>query len=184
MGIGHICADVEVRQVGQSNVGTITLAMTERYTKQDGTKGEQTEFLKCELWGKDGIYPFLKKGCQVYVEGSIRTESWEDQNGQKRYATKCRVQSVQLLGSKPTTEGQVTQAAAQTYAQQRPQQFSQPTYSVPTPPQPRQVPQPPQPGYQPPYGPVAQPPIPPQTPMPQYDPNDLPPNNYPGDYLL
>lgn len=175
MGIGNICADVEVRQVGQSNVGSITLAMSEKFRKQDGTIGENTEFLKCEMWGKDAIYPYLKKGVQVYVEGTIRTESWDDQSGQRRYTTKVRVLNIQLLGNRPSVEQQVTQSAAQTYAHQRPPQYSQPSYSAPIPPQAPPAPMPPQPGYQPPYGAVAQPPVPPQ-PMNQPD-----PENYPGD---
>lgn len=151
MGIGNLCADVEVRQVGVYQVGTVTLAMSEKFKQHDGTYAENTEFLKLEMWEKNSIYPYLKKGIQVYVEGKIMTESWDDQNGQKRYTTKCRVQSIQLLGSRPSTEQRVTQAAAQTYAQQRPAQapqppqFSQPTFSAPVPPQPRPIPQPPMP---------------------------------------
>ena len=154
MAIGNLCANVEVRQVGQSNVGKFNLAMNERFKKQDGTVGEATEYLTCEVWGKDAFYPYLVKGQLVYLEGSIRTESWEDQNGQKHYSTKCRVQTIQLLGPKPQ--------------QQAAQPAQQPAWSAST--------APPQPQYQPPYGAVAQPPKP-QAPTQQ----QLDPNEYPGD---
>ncbi len=140
MGIGHICADVEVRQVGQSNVGKVTLAMSEKFKKQDGTVGEHTEFLTCDIWGKDAVYPFLKVGVQVYVEGSIRTETWDDPNGQKRYSTKVRVQNIQLLGSRPQAQQQPAQPQAHAGFSQP--TYSQPQYQAPAPPRPVQAPQP------------------------------------------
>lgn len=164
IGIGNICADVEIRTVGQSQVGKFNLAMTERFKKQDGTAGEQTEFLTCEVWGKESIFPFLKKGVQVYVEGPIRTEKWNDQNNQPHYSTKCRVQSIRLL-----SQAQQQSQPRQQSAPPAPQTYSQPA-------------QPSRPGrgaqgqlpYQP-YGAVANPPQ--QPPMAQ----QLDPSNYPGD---
>lgn len=164
IGIGNICADVEIRTVGQSQVGKFNLAMTERFKKQDGTAGEQTEFLTCEVWGKDSLFPFLKKGVQVYVEGPIRTEKWNDQNNQPHYSTKCRVQNIRLLSQvqqQPQPKQQSAPAAPQTY--------SQPAQ----PPRPSRGAQNPLP-YQP-YGAVANPPQQPN--MAQ----QLDPSNYPGD---
>ncbi len=47
---------------------------------------------------------YLRKGSQVYIEGSIRTDKWQDQNGQDRYSTKIRADNMQMLGGRP--EGQ------------------------------------------------------------------------------
>lgn len=162
IGIGNICADVEIRTVGQSQVGKFNIAMTERFKKQDGTAGEQTEFLTCEIWSRDSVLPYLKKGVQVYVEGPIRTEKWTDQNNQPRYSTKCRVQTINLLG-----QPQQQQAPRQQGRPAAPQTYSQPPQQQPRSGVPTQLP------YQP-YGAVAQPQQPPMA-------QQLDPNSYPGD---
>jgi single-strand DNA-binding protein len=98
--VGNIGADAEVRTVGQNQVAKFRLATTEKYTKQDGTPVENTEWHTIELWGSAGVHPFLVKGQQIYVEGSIRTEQWTGNDGNTRYTTKIKASSVQLLGQR------------------------------------------------------------------------------------
>lgn len=172
--IGNLCADVEVRQVGQSQVGKVNIALTDKFRKQDGTIGEQTEFVTLEIWDKPNIFPYLLKGVQIYAEGNLRTEKWQDQNGQNRYTTKIRVQAVQLLGSKPQSEQSGTAPAPQYNAPAPPPPYQQPApqrQAPPAPPQYQPAPAPPQPGQS---GNTAYPPMnsPAYT---GYDPNDLPP---------
>lgn len=178
IGVGNITRNAEVRQVGQSVVAKFGLAMSEKFRKQDGSVGENTEFIDVELWNQSGVTQYLLKGQQVYVEGSLRTETWEGQDGQQRRTTKIRANSVQLLGQRPQ-------------AQQAPAQPAFQPGQVPSfvPQQPRPQPQPQAyqqyPAYaQPQTGPARIPqyapaPAPQEAPMPEYQPlfnneDDLP----------
>lgn len=182
--IGNLGDNAEIRQVGQSMVAQFRLATTEKFKDQAGQLKESTEWHTCELWNNNAVHPYLVKGQQVYVEGTIRTEEWTDQQGQKRTRVKIRVLSLQLLGGK-SQGGQQNQ---QGYAQQPypPQGQPQQQYA----PQGQQYPPqqgymaPPQGGYvqqpqgqpqQPAYQQPAQPGY--QAPAPQYQMpggNDLP----------
>lgn len=188
IGIGNLCADIEIRQVGQSQVGKVNLAMSERFKKQDGSVGENTEFITLEIWDKTSVFPYLKKGTQVYAEGSIRTDKWTDQNGQQHFATKVRVQNIQLVGQRPQ---QAQQPAPVQYQQPAPPQYQQPAqpqYQQPIPL--AGYPGAPQNPQQQSYAPIV---TPPQAPAPQYQQpapapapqppmaQQLDPNNYPGD---
>lgn len=158
--VGNLTRDAEIRQAGQTNVASFGIATSEKYKDRNGQLQENTEFHTCELFGSEGVLPYLKKGQLVYAEGSIRTDKWTDQQGQQHTATKIRVQSVQLLGSKPQPN--------QGYAPQQPmpQQYQQ--YQQPAPaPQYQQYPQNPQPQY------ASQPQYPPQY-APQAPMEDLP----------
>jgi len=140
LGIGNLCADVEVRQVGQSQVGKVNVAITEKYRKADGTVAENTEFVTIELWDKPNVYPYLTKGTSVYFEGSLRSESWTDSQGQKHTGTKVRVLSLQILS--PRQQTAQPQAPAPAPAPSYPPQYqpappapAAPQYSAPAPPQ-------------------------------------------------
>lgn len=138
--IGNLGSDAEVRNVGQSTVASFRLATTEKFKGQDGNLREETEWHTCELWNNSGVYQYLKKGTQVYVEGSIKTENWTDQQGQNRSRIKIRVFNLQLVGSRP----QQAAPAPQGYAPQPQPQYQQRTYQ----PQPAAAPAP-TPQYQP-----------------------------------
>lgn len=172
---GNLTRDAEVRQVGQSQVAKTGVAVSEKFRKQDGTTGENTEFFDIELWDKTPVYPYLKKGQQVLVIGQFRTEKWQDQNGQPRESKKVRVNTIQLCGSRPA------QPQAQTPA---PGYAPAPGYQAPPQPAPGYAPQPqyqapPQPQYQAPVppAPAYQQPAPPPVSDPAYQqtaPDDLP----------
>ena len=172
--IGRVGKDPEIRTFDNGNkLATFTLATSESYTDRNGQRQEQTEWHSVVLNGRlaDIAAQFIHKGSNVYIEGKIRTRSWDDQNGQKHYQTEVVGLGLQLLDPKPQAQAQQQGG------------FTQPTYSAPPqrPTAQRQSatqPQtPPQPGYQPPYGAVAQPPQAPQPPTQQ----QLDPANYPGD---
>jgi single-strand DNA-binding protein len=68
---------------------------------------DQTEWHDLEMWdGQAKIAEqYLKKGSQIYVEGKIKTDTWQDEQGQNRYRTKIRVLSFTMLGGKPEGMG-------------------------------------------------------------------------------
>ena len=137
--IGNVGRDPEVRYLdgnnGQAKVATFTLATTERYRDRNGETRENTEWHNIVAWRNtaDVVERFVKKGTQLYIEGRIRTRSWDDQTGNKRYTTEIIADTLQLLGKKsdnPAASGpqqtyQQTAPAQQTY-QQPAQAFQQP----------------------------------------------------------
>ena len=135
--IGNVGRDPEVRyldgQNGNAKVATFTLATTERYRDRNGETRENTEWHNIVAWRNtaDVVERFVKKGTQVYIEGRIRTRSWDDQSGNKRYTTEIIADTLQLLGKKsdnPGGQGGYQQPAP---AQQSYQQPAQPAFQQP-----------------------------------------------------
>jgi single-strand DNA-binding protein len=102
--IGNLGKDPEVRYFPSGDaVANATLATTETWKdKQSGEQKEATEWHNLVFPGKLGEIAgkYLKKGSKVYVEGSLRTRSWE-KDGIKRYTTEIRVGEMQMLDGKP-----------------------------------------------------------------------------------
>lgn len=152
---GNCTRDAEVRQVGQSQVAKIGVAVSEKFKGRDGQIQESTEFFDVEIWDKAGVYPYLVKGQSVLIVGQQKTDKWQDQQGQNRESKKIRAQVVQLCGPRPQAQQQ-QQAPAPSPAYNRPApppQYQQPAQT----PAPQYAPpaQPqygPQPGYAPQYG--------------------------------
>jgi len=99
--LGRLGADPEVRHFENgSSVAKTRIATTEKYTNKEGQKIENTEWHTVVFWrGLAGIVEkYLKKGDQVYVEGRLKTRSWDDQDGNKRYATDIEAREMVMLG--------------------------------------------------------------------------------------
>ncbi|MBE6238596.1 MAG: single-stranded DNA-binding protein [Bacteroidales bacterium] len=154
--IGNVGRDPEVRYLdgnsGNAKVATFTLATTERYRDRNGETRENTEWHNIVAWrnNADVAERFVKKGTQLFIEGRIRTRSWDDQNGNKRYTTEIIADNLQLLGKKsdnPGGQGGYQAPAQQSYAPAQPQQpaynpqqaYQQPAPAYQQPAQPRNV---------------------------------------------
>lgn len=99
--VGRLGTDPEVRTVGSgSTVTRLSVATSENWVDKEGHKQERTEWHKIVVWGRlaEICGKHLSKGRQVYIEGRLQTRSWEDQQGQKRYATEIVANTVQFLG--------------------------------------------------------------------------------------
>ena len=100
--VGTLGADPEVKQFANGgSVTTISVATSEQWIdKQTGEKREQTEWHRISLYNKlaEIAAHYLRKGSQVYIEGSLRTRKYQDQNGQDRYVTEIRADQMQMLG--------------------------------------------------------------------------------------
>lgn len=100
--VGNLGADPETRQFSNGgSVTNISVATSEQWTdKQTGEKREATEWHRISLFNRLGeiAAQYLRKGSQVYIEGSLRTRKWQDQNGQDRYTTEIRADQMQMLG--------------------------------------------------------------------------------------
>lgn len=99
--IGNLGRDPEIRYTtsGQA-VANFTLATTEKYTNREGERQENTEWHRIVAWGRlaEICGEYLTKGRMVYIEGSIRTRSWEDKEGNTRYTTEIVARNMQMLG--------------------------------------------------------------------------------------
>ncbi|AVL75815.1 single-stranded DNA-binding protein [Providencia rettgeri] len=103
--IGHLGQDPEIRYMPAGGaVANLTLATSETWRdKQSGEMREKTEWHRVCIFGKlaEVAGEYLKKGSQVYIEGSLQTRKWQDQSGQDRYTTEVLVNvggAMQMLG--------------------------------------------------------------------------------------
>ena len=133
--IGNVGRDPEVRYLDGNNgakVATFTLATTERYRDRNGEIRENTEWHNIVAWRNtaDVVEKYVRKGTQLYIEGRIRTRSWDDQTGNKRYTTEIIADTLQLLGKRADNPGGQQngyQAPSQpAYGQQQTAQVQQP----------------------------------------------------------
>ena len=102
--IGNLGADPEVRYTtGNSAVTNIRLATAESWRdKESGEQQERTEWHRVVFFGRlaEIAGEYLKKGSQVYIEGSIRTRKWTDKEGQDKYTTEIVANEMQMLGGR------------------------------------------------------------------------------------
>jgi single-strand DNA-binding protein len=98
--IGNLGADPEIRYTASGQaVAKFRIATTERYTDKQGNRQERTEWHRVTAWGKlaEICNQYLSKGKQVYIEGKIRSDTWE-QDGVKRYSYEIIADNMQMLG--------------------------------------------------------------------------------------
>ena len=104
--IGNVGRDPDICYTapGQA-VASFSLATTERgYTAANGTQvPERTEWHNIVMWGKNAEIAerYIRKGSQLYIEGKLRTRTWEDKNQIKRQVTEIYVDTFDFLGRKP-----------------------------------------------------------------------------------
>lgn len=121
--VGTLGNDPETKTF--ANGGSVTqfsIATSESWVdKNSGERKEQTEWHKIVLNNQIGelAQKYLKKGSKVYIEGSLRTRKWTDQNGQDRYSTEIKGDKIQFLDSvKSDSQPQQQQQKSQGYGQQ------------------------------------------------------------------
>ena len=100
--VGNLGADPETRFLPSGEAVTnIRVATTDKWKdKASGEMKEATEWHRISFFGRlaEVAGEYLKKGSQVYVEGSLRTRKWQDKDGQDRYSTEIRADVMQMLG--------------------------------------------------------------------------------------
>jgi single-strand DNA-binding protein len=102
--IGNLGADPETRAMPSgTTVANLRVATSESWRdKQSGEQQERTEWHRVALFGRLGeiAAEYLKKGSQVYIEGSLRTRKWQDKQGNERYSTEIIGNELQMLGGR------------------------------------------------------------------------------------
>ncbi len=116
--VGHLGKDPEIRHLeGNVSVASFPLATSETYNK-DGRKVEQTEWHNIVMWRglADVASKYLQKGKLVYIEGKLRTRSFEDKEGHKKYTTEIVAENFTMLGRKSDFDNGHTENTATTPA--------------------------------------------------------------------
>jgi single-strand DNA-binding protein len=102
--VGNLGADPETRAMPSgTTVANLRIATSESWRdKQSGEQQERTEWHRVALFGRLGeiAAEYLKKGSQVYIEGSLRTRKWQDKQGNERYSTEIVANDMQMLGGR------------------------------------------------------------------------------------
>lgn len=103
--LGRLTKAPELKQTQSGTMVTnFTIAVNRRFAKEGQ---QQADFINCIAWRKTAefISKYFTKGSMIAVTGSIQSRSWDDQNGQKRYATEIIVDGVYFTGEKPQNGG-------------------------------------------------------------------------------
>lgn len=101
--IGNLGADPEIREMGDgTKMAKFSIATTEKYKNKQGELVSNTDWHNIVLWRRTAevAEQYLKKGDSVCIEGKIKTRSWEDENGVKKWATDIQGDNMTMLGSK------------------------------------------------------------------------------------
>lgn len=106
--IGRLGRDPEVRYLQSGTpVAQFSIAVGDAYKNKDGEKVESVEWINVEAWGKlaELCDQYVKKGDRIYLSGPMKTQSWEDQDGNTRYKTIVTVKEMQFLNTKGADNG-------------------------------------------------------------------------------
>ena len=138
--VGNVGLDPEVRTLETGvKVARVRLATSERiFNRQTNETTEHTEWHTITLWRglADVVDKYVRKGSQIYVEGSLRPREWTDKDNQKRYTTEVVANEMKLLGRRIDAPQQSAPGVVQDYAQPvatpaQPSAPAQPAYQQP-----------------------------------------------------
>jgi single-strand DNA-binding protein len=137
--VGNLGKDPETRYAPSGDqITNITVATTDSWKdKATGEKKESTEWHRIVFFGKlaEIAGQYLKKGSQVYIEGSLKTRKWQDKDGSDRYTTEIRADAMQMLGRREGS-GSADYDRGASYGASAPAQQSAPRSAAPSRPAP------------------------------------------------
>jgi len=120
--IGNLGADPETRAMPSgTTVANLRVATSESWRdKQTGEQQERTEWHRVALFGRlaEIAGEYLRKGSQVYIEGSLRTRKWQDKQGNERYSTEIIGNDLQMLGGRGGGAGAAPMGGAPAFAEE------------------------------------------------------------------
>ena len=113
--LGQVGRDPEVKEIGGAKYATFSLATSESYKDKNGERQTNTEWHTIVCWRNTAevVERYVTKGMQLFVEGQLRTRSWEDSEGKKRYVTEIVAKEVQFVGKKESSEQKQSQPTYQ-----------------------------------------------------------------------
>jgi single-strand DNA-binding protein len=105
--VGNVGQEPDIRSTSSgTRVANLRMATNERRRDRDGQWTDHTEWHSVVVWGRmvDVVEQYVNKGRQLYIEGVLRTRSWEGQDGQKRYSTEIHARELKLLGGRAASD--------------------------------------------------------------------------------
>ena len=98
--MGNLTRDVELRPVGDGQVGNFGLAVNRKFRTQSGEDREEVTFIDCEIWGRraEALARYLHKGSPVLIEGRLKLDQWQDKDGGNRSKLKVVVENFEFVG--------------------------------------------------------------------------------------
>ncbi|MCU0290859.1 MAG: single-stranded DNA-binding protein [Thermoanaerobaculaceae bacterium] len=114
--LGNVGRDVELRQTpGGLAVAKFSVATNEVWKDKNGQKQEHTEWFNIVTFAKQAEFcaQYLAKGRTVFIEGTMRTRTYDDEKGNRRYFTEVRAQNIQLVGPRPQGDGAADRGPAE-----------------------------------------------------------------------
>ena len=109
--LGNVGNDPEIKTFDNGNkVANFSIATSEKWKNKEGEQQEQTEWHSVAVFGKlaDIVEKYVKKGQQLYIEGKIKTRSWDDSDGNKKYMTEIVLNgfgdTLQMIGKKEAVQ--------------------------------------------------------------------------------
>ena len=130
---GRLTRDPEVKAIGENNmVAKFTVAVNRNYKDKDGNR--PADFIPCEAFGKTAefISNYVTKGRLVEVDGEMRVDQYQNEAGENRTFTKCHVNSLNVLDSAKTTDGESTATNTEIERPSKPAAAKKPTPKKPT----------------------------------------------------
>jgi single-strand DNA-binding protein len=109
--VGNVGKDPEIRHIDSGvAVANFSLATSENYIAKNGDKVSTTEWHNIVMWRglAEVAEKYVTKGKQLYIEGKIKTRSWDDKDGNKRYTTEIVADVMQLLGNRTDSQAPAT----------------------------------------------------------------------------
>jgi single-strand DNA-binding protein len=134
--VGNVGKDPETRYLeGGTAVCSFPLATSETYRNRDGERVTNTEWHNVVLWRglAEVAEKYVRKGSQLFIEGRIRTRSWDDRDGNKRYTTEIVGDNMQMLGRRADDAGPQAEVPGSAPAQQESPGASQGMQGSPSP---------------------------------------------------
>ncbi|MCF8276307.1 MAG: single-stranded DNA-binding protein [Flavobacteriales bacterium] len=119
--VGNLGSDPETRTIESgAKVANFSIATTERFKDKNGNAVDRTEWHNIVMWRglAEIAEKYLKKGSQVFIEGKLRTRSWDDQNGNKRYTTEVLADNMTMLGGPAGSSSGSAQSSSPSQPQQ------------------------------------------------------------------
>lgn len=113
--IGNLGRDPEIRYMPSGDaMASLTLATTDTWKGKDGEKQERTEWHRISAFGRlaEIMGEYLKKGSQVYIEGSLTTRKYTDKDGVEKYSTEIRATEMKMLGGRERGDGESRPASS------------------------------------------------------------------------
>jgi len=99
--IGYLGSDAKVKVLEDKKVASFSVAVTKSYKDRNGLKTEKTIWVDCSMWHGENVFPYLKKGTMVYVQGEPTTAAWSDrETGELKKSQGLTVGELHLLANK------------------------------------------------------------------------------------